>query len=483
MQGLNQSQFQKQSQVQRLSQRQIQAINMLAMNSRDLREEIFKFAQENPALEIVFDPLLQASKQKNKSEERSRSISTDAYNSILESNEAVGETLQQHLISQLNMMKLSPDEYSLCESLIYNLDKNGFYGSMRAPETLLDKTRPLQNKKMLENCIELIQNMDPVGICCKGPEESLYVQAKVQKNASDLTLFILDGNLEFLNPPEPEKVLKKLEKYRTEYHQKSFAKEILLDKVNLSIDEVSESIRYITSLNLRPAGDYISDSRGYQMQLPDVVLKIEKKDGTIPGDDFSIGRIYLNPGHYLQIRYASGTLPEVRISSEMNFDKKLVEEAKAFIENIKFRESTIVLQGCAIARAQKEFFEQGPGHLNFLTRRQIASEIGVHESTVSRTSAKHNSKYFETEWGLFPASYFFTSGVNTTNSSEKISSEVIKAKIIEILETNNSVYISDSELCRLLNEQGIKIARRTVAKYRQQAGIENSYKRQSSDKN
>ena len=112
-----------------------------------------------------------------------------------------------------------------------------------------------------------------------------------------------------------------------------------------------------------------------------------------------------------------------------------------------------------------------------LTRRQIAQELGIHESTVSRTTAKNGSKYIQTEWGLFPASYFFTSGVSNRDGTKTISSERIKQKMKEILELPGNENLSDRELCEELNKKGAKIARRTVAKYRAQLGLKNSYHR------
>ncbi|MCR4741889.1 MAG: hypothetical protein K5866_03340 [Treponema sp.] len=480
MQAVNQSLIQRQ--VQHLSQRQIQALGFLSMDSMDLREEIFKAVNENPALEIVSDPL--KSKKSAENYSKKSSISADAYQAALESKEDNRETLQHHLMSQVNMIKLSPDEKNLCERLIYNLDKYGFYGSRVSPESLLDRSRPLQNKKMLDYCIDLIQNMDPIGVCCKNAEESLFVQAKILGKASDLSLFLLDGNLEFLNPPNAESVLKKLENFKRDYHNKAFAKEILLDRIELSLEEVEKSIHYITSLNPFPAGQYDHDSSQIDFEKPDVILTVERVDGLLHQDDFSTGKIFCDNHTYFQVKYASGFLPEVRLVEGINIDKNLLADAKAFLGNLEYRKSTMVLQGCQIVHEQKEFFEKGPGHLKALTRRKVAAALGINESTVSRMSAKKNSKYIQTDWGLFPASYFYLSGVESkgnSDSDEKISADVIKAKIIEILEKfkaeNPNKMISDSKLCQLLNDQGIKIARRTVTKYRQQAGIKNSYER------
>ena len=346
------------------------------------------------------------------------------------------------------------------------------------------RTDSFARSSLLDKCLDIVQCLDPVGTCCKTLEESLFVQAKIKGDASPLTLFILDGNLELLNPPQPEKVLQNLKGFQKKWHSKQFAPQIILDKISYDEFDVEDSIEYILKLNPRPAQNYVSDTSDAQFNRPDVILTVTKENGYLAADDFSKGQICAEKGCYFQVKYASGVLPEVRISPEYMYDKEAVEKARAFIANLQFRESSIVLQGCAIVKFQKEFFEKGPGHLNVLTRRQVAVMLGIHESTVSRMSSKKNSKYIQTDWGLFPASFFFSSGVASTDGKEKISAAVIKEKIQEYLLAMQSAgsdgsreKISDSKLAEYLNQQGIKIARRTVAKYRSQIGISNSYKR------
>lgn len=469
----SQIQYQKQSQkqVQRLSHVQIQALNILAMNGDDLRTLIYKEVDENPALEIIKD----GNGPVNYTQGYQSGIDSDTYQKTLEATEDRTETLQSHLMHQLNSISLSPDEYEISEKLIYNLDANGFYGSMLSPESLLNRFRPLQTKEMLARCMDRIQRMDPVGTCCRTPEESLLIQAKIDDNSPELSHFILDGHIELLNPPEPLKVYNKLLDYQEAWHKKKFAGEILLDTIDFDEDDVAEVIDYILHLNIHPAQGYIKDTNS-NFENPDVVLRVEKKQGALYVDDYSKGLVTGDNHSHFQIKYASGVLPELRLVDELSIDKANYLKAQTFLENLAFRESTIVLQGCAIVKAQKDFFLTG-GNLNVLTRKEIASELGIHESTVSRMTAKNNSKYIQTEWGLFPASYFFKSGVTSTAGNEKISSEVIKNKIQLILQENKDCKLSDEKLTRMLNEQGIKIARRTVAKYRNQSGISNSYVR------
>ena len=478
--SLGQHQTQSQKQIQKLSQIQIQALKYLAMNSRDLREEIFKAVAENPALEIVTGT--ERKSEPRQKEYSSQTSSTgaeaaDANQRALEAQADRGETLQQHLMAQLDLMKISRDEYELCQKLIYNLDENGCYGSSLAPETLLDKSRPAQNKKLLERCLDRIQRMDPVGTCCRTLEESLFIQARIAGDAPQLALFILDGHLEFLSPPQPDRVLKKVLEFQKNWHSKTFARELPIDKISLDEDAAEEAVKYILTLNPRPAGEYVSDTSKADFFRPDVVLTVERVPGAVPSDNFANGIVSGDNSCHFQIKYSSGDIPQVRLSANINFDKQLVHQAQAFLQQLQYRESTLALQGCAIVAAQKEFFLHGQGNLAPLTRRQIAKQLGIHESTVSRVSGKKSNRYIQTEWGLFPAEYFFVSGVKTSTGTTA-SAEKIKAAISDMI-TAATTPLSDQALTDQLNAQGIKISRRTVNKYRNQLGVNNSYNQKS----
>ena len=263
-------QIQKQRQLQKISQRQIYALKLLSMNSSDLASEIYKEVSENPALEITYDPNFE---QKTFFGRESDGISSENLQQMLENTQTHSETLQEHLLHQLNSMNLSFDEIELSKKLIYNLDKNGCYGSSIAPVKLLDARRPLQTYELLQKCIERIQQMDPVGTCCRTLEESLFVQAKISEKASPLALFILDGKLDFINPPEVGKILKKLISYREEWHKKSFAPKIILDEIELSELEVSEALNFILNLNPHPAFGYGNDA-SFSYEKPDIVLTL-----------------------------------------------------------------------------------------------------------------------------------------------------------------------------------------------------------------
>ena len=474
------SQVQSQKQVQRLSQIQIQAINFLAKSNKDLREEIYKAVEENPALMIVKDSV---SPRRDLQDSYSRRSSAEAYEvsdanlRALEAVENRGETLQEHLMFQLNMQKLSQDEKELCEKLIYSLDEEGFFDNMIAPESLLNKARPAQNKKMLDRCIKIIQNMDPVGTCCKSAEESLYIQAQIAGDAPELSLYILEDlksekNLTLQDLTDPKLVLKKLKQERKENQQKFGGKESLLDQITLDEEAVIQAMKYFKNLYLHPAADFISDTSQSDFMMADIILSIKKKKGPILQDDFNKGLVTGGSDFHFSVTYPDGELPQVEINPEFKQDKKLIEEAKKTINLLVYRQHAVILLGCAIVSQQKDYFIKGEGHLKPLTRRKIASLIGVHESTVSRMTGKKDKRLIDVMGVHLPASYFFVSGVGSANTS----SDLIKKQIKDLHSASESP-LSDEKITRILNDQGIKISRRTVNKYRKQLGIENSYEK------
>ncbi len=469
----NQNLKQIQTQNQKMSQTQIRALKFLEMGNQDLREVILKEIGENPALEIVRDPI----ELYTKSDTTTKTFDdSEKYQRALENAEDKTETLQDHLIHQLNSMNLLDEEIELSKKLIYNLDKNGFYGSSISPITFFNDKNVKHNRVLLEKCIKRIQRMDPVGTCCRNWEESLLIQAEVKGGATPLTLFLLDGHMNLLESPESIKVYERLLHFRREWHKKSFAAELIIDNLKFTQMDVENSIQYILRLNPLPAQNYSSNSNADYVR-PDIILKVSRVDGAVSYDDYSRGIVMGDSKSHFQVKYASGVLPEVRVSESFIIDKKNYQKAQELVSNLAFRESSIVLQGCGIVSAQRDFFMNGADFLCPFTRRSLAKMIGVHESTVSRMASKKSSKYIQTEWGLFPASYFFSTGIENESSTEKISSQVVKIHIQKKINEYKGQALSDLKLTQLLNEEGIKIARRTVTKYRMELGIENSYGR------
>lgn len=459
--GFSQQQKASQIQAQRMGQKQIQSLKLLSMGAEDLRQEVLAQVEKNPALEIVSDNFQNQAKgqsYKNFLDAGLRVGSagaygqekSDAFQEILESRPDERKSLFEHLTQQVNMLDIDGAKKSLCHKIIGNLDSRGFY--ILAPSSLLDQ-KAGQDQKLLEECVSIIQNLDPPGICVENVEKSLLLQARLKGTASPLALFLLDGHFEFLDPPQEQKILEKIRRFLEEQKKLSFAKEDFSYLKDVDAADVQKALLFIKTLDPFPARDFTQDSTRYV--LPDIYVD---KDGA----DF-------------KVRVSDKVVPQIRISPNFGdaknkspFAKAAINQAKAFLESLEYRQSSMQKAAYAIVQSQKEFFEHGPGHLVPLKQKDIAAQIQVHESTVSRMA---NCKYLQCDWGLFPIKYFFTSAVGDA------SKESVQRQIRQILEQSPSKKLSDQKLCDALAQRGIKIARRTVAKYRSQMNIDCSYER------
>ena len=514
--SFQQTQRTSQIQSQKMSQRQIYSLSLLSMNSQELRSEVFSAVDKNPALEIDKDPLNGISSVSKVSKNFSDNLhygsssasgqeKADAFQEILESRPDNRETLQQHLLSQLNSSRVSESQYALCRRLIENLDSSGFH--ILSPYSMLDKFDPNQNTALLEFCLDFVQNMDPAGTCCTNIEESLFVQAKARPDAPPAALFILDGHFDFLSPPRPALVLKKIQEFAADQKKKVFAAvspelESDFSPENFTVQDVENALAFIKTLEPRPARQFASAASPfvvpdvYVTKVPDSgegavheksivsgygrsAFKISVADNVIPS-------VSLAPDYLQFEKSASGRSNAHSVSSEeKKFIESSVKNARIFIENLEFRNQTIVRACSAIVRFQLAFFEKGPKYLVPLRQKDVADAIEVHEATVSRMA---NSKYIQCEWGLFPVKFFFSNAVavkqpedvhQISGGQENISRQSVQFEISSIIKSQppQAKRLSDQKIVELLEAKGIKIARRTVAKYRAQLNIESSYSR------
>ena len=524
-QGMKLSTRAVQVQQQRMSQQQIMSLNLLAMPSLDLRDEIYAHAAKNPALEIVSDGLETGTKTAREKTSRfsdntrygsataAGQLASDNFQAALESHVDDRETLQEHLEKQFNAVRHSADEEKLGLRLIHNLDSNGFH--LLAPISLLEKDNPVHTPQFLQECMEEIRALDPVGTCCSGVEESLFVQAKIRGDASEAALFILDGHLDFLNPPQSAKVLKKIEAFFKDRSSLSFSTEaehVFLERAKnapFTESEIDEAISYIRTLDPYPARNFGTGNAQYI--APDVyVEKIppteeDEKNGIVEAASCSfkltlsydsVPKIGISKDFAALAERAEKNVTEQQ-KAERRFVQDSIRNAKVFIESVQFRETTIARACAEIVRRQARFFAEGPRYLAPLRQKDVAESIGVHEATVSRMA---NGKYLQCEWGLFSLGYFFTNAVGNASggaasqnqnhaSAESVpegrsggavnSKESVKYEISLILEAhkNDKKPLSDQKIADALSEKGIKVARRTVAKYRTELHINSSYER------
>lgn len=465
-----------QTQAQKMGARQIQSLKLLSMSADDLREAVLKEVENNPALEIVEDERyknfldggIHVGTASAAGQEKS-----DAFQEILESRADERKSLYAHLTEQLNLLPLSQAEARLCQKIVGNLDARGFY--VLSPLSLLDGKKG-ETQALLQKCLNIVQRLDPPGICVESAEKSLLLQARLKGNAPSLALFLLDGRLDFLNPPQAPKILEKIRAFLSEQKKLSFQTQDFSFLESVGESQVMEALAFIQGLDPYPARNYGHEEARYV--VPEIFVEKEAAGDFGLAENSGNGkkRQVIDAGDCsFKIRISDSVIPKVKIAGDFLAAKKssayakaAMQSAKIFLESLEYRENTIAKAACAIAARQIEFFKNGPGNLAPLRQADIAKELGVHESTVSRMA---NSKYLQCQWGIFPVKYFFTLAV-AGNSKESVLLQIQK-----IIEQSSPKKMSDQKICDALGQRGIKISRRAVAKYRAQLGLENSYKR------
>ena len=487
MAGFDLSQHQTQTQQQILSQRQIQSLEILSLGSDDLREAIYKAAEENPALVVTKDTLTGSRLAPRDYTRVSNRVSaaakeaSDNFAAVLEAQADERESLQEHLLQQFRVLSLPQEELDIGEKLIRNLDDHGFH--ILAPVSLLDSNTLPHKESLLNHSLKIIQSLDPVGTCTANTEESLLVQALHSDRAPDLALFLLNGHLDFLNPPQEQKVLKKIEAFIKEQNSLFAAKDspYMPASGTITEDDITEALAFIRTLDPFPARNY--GSAHTHFVAPDIYVEklSEPKDEKNP---FSIWNIRLSKDSFPSLDL------DPLFKQVADKEKKVagsVKKAEEFIEALNFRQNTLLRSANSIVRHQEEFFLKGPGHLKPFKQQDLADELGVHETTISRMA---NSKYIQCEWGLFELKYFFTGAVSRTkeasikntfesDASKELSRETVLFRLKQILEEHkdDKKKLSDQKISDIFAQEGIQLARRTVAKYRDMLNIDSSYNR------
>ena len=301
-------------------------------------------------------------------------------------------------------------------------------------------------KEYILKVLEKLQKLEPTGVFSRNLGECLRLQLK-EKGLFNESIEIITNNLEYLAKGEIQKLCK-------------------LAKVNE--EKLSEYVNTIKRLNPKPAITFSDDD--FRIDPPDVVIEKTKKGW----------KVELNKSTLPAIKIEEGLAEKVKGDIKKNEnDKKFVSEAfnsaKWLLRAIEQRNSTTLKVAVEILKKQKEFFKNGPGHLKPLVLRNVASSIGMHESTVSRVT---RSKLLQTPWGLFQMKDFFSSSVGPNENEEAHSAKTVRTLLKDIISTekSNRPY-SDEKLSILFKEKGVFVARRTVAKYREMLKIPSSAER------
>ena len=452
-----------------------QSIRLLQLSTLELNQELEKFLQDNPLLEredAAFDTPtpptdLNGSSSNNEaapeatpaaSDDAPAQTDSDVYSSTRDepygSSGARGdgddddypqvaaeqETLRQHLISQLSLMKLSERDRTLVTLLIESLDDDG-YLTVELEE--LQAMLPLEldiEPEELQIALKHLHYLEPTGVGARNLSEGLALQ------------------LSALDPDTPfrREALEVVRTHLDALARRDFAR---LRKVLKCDDGCLRGLqKLITSLNPRPGREYSAEDARYV--VPDVVVRKIKGMWVATLNPDAMPKLRIN-------RLYADILSRARNSGSQQLATQL-QEAKWLIKNVQQRFDTILRVSQSIVDRQRHFFEHGEVAMRPLVLREIAEALDLHESTVSRVTTQ---KFMHTPRGIFELKYFFGSHV-TTESGGSASSTAIRALIKQLVGSENSRKpLSDSQLSEILGQQGIVVARRTVAKYRESMQI------------
>ncbi len=352
-----------------------------------------------------------------------------------------GESLVEHLLAQLRLADIPEEQKEICINIVGNLDKNGYLCASHE-EIAEDCQCSIEE---IEKALEVIRQFDPPGVAARDLGECLSIQLDLLGLEDSLATRIVQNYLD------------KLEKRRYD---------LIAKAEHVEIEEVYKAVNTIRKLEPHPGRPFAEDATRYV--IPDIYVYKVGNEYVITLNEDGLPRLRISP-YYLQL------LKDGDSSSAPNktYLQERLKAASWLIRSIMQRQQTIYKVTESIFKFQRSFLEHGVSKLRPLVLKDVADDISMHESTVSRVTT---NKYVHTPQGVFELKYFFTTGIKTAEGD--VSSSTIKEKIKAIIASENPENpISDQGIVDLLKKENIDIARRTVAKYRESLGVESSSRR------
>ena len=376
------------------------------------------------------------------------SKSTISTTEVIEKTTHAEDTLQKHLLWQVHLSNMTDDDKLIAESIIDYVNNDGYL--IKDILDIFDDLY-LNSEITLDEVIAVqhfLQRLDPAGTCSKNIQESLLVQVQ---NTNE-------------NPNIKSKICILLNEFFQEYAENKT--KIILNSLSITEKEFILIDEIIRKQNPRP-GNIINNIKNYDYIIPDVQITKNDSDWIIKNNKAVSPEIKIN-SNYVDIN-------EKNMSDiDKKYVKEKLQEAKMFIKNINYRNDTLLSLSKRIFEKQKKFFDYGIENLVPMNLKEVATDLGVHESTVSRLT---NGKYIETPYGIFELKFFFSSSIKNKDGKD-FSSKSIKEKIKKIISSENKKNpFSDNKIKDILKNEGIDVARRTVSKYRESLNIESSSKR------
>jgi len=354
----------------------------------------------------------------------------------LEHTEPAPVTLMDHLFEQLRLSPLSDKEMEIGEYILWCIDDDGYLAC--DVDSIAENFNTTEEE--VEKVLSVIQRFDPVGIGARNLQECLLIQLYEKEPRDELAIQMLQECFDDFTNKHFEKIAKKLD---------------------ISLAEVKRIIELVSRLNPKPGERYVSEAENYI--IPDVLVERVEGDFVITLNDWNIPRLRINESYKLLLKQKDKVSKETR-----DYIRQRLESARWLINSIYQRRSTILRVMESILKHQREFFEKGKKYLKPMILKDVADDVGLDISTVSRVT---NGKYVQTDFGVFELKYFFSERLETA-SGEEVSNKLIKAKIKEIIEKEDPRKpFNDLTISNLLKKEGFIVARRTVAKYREQMMI------------
>lgn len=466
--------------LQKLSPQQIQMIKLLEVPAIQMEQRIKKELEENPALEEGHDedeatnedPEEDQFEEKDKDQEeftlddyiddddipeyrlQAKNYSKDD-DKRMEIPFSAGTSFSEHLESQLVLRDLTDKQKIIGEFILGNIDEDGYL--RRELVNIVDDLAFLQNvnttEEELDEVLKIIQDLEPAGVGARTLRECLLLQ--ISKRDQSLPAVSLSFKI--------------LDQYFEEFSKRHYDK--IVSRLNISEEELKSAIDEILRLNPKP-GSAFGDtySKSAQQIIPDFILDLNEDGFDLHLNSRNLPELKLSRAYNEMLQsYSRDKASKKEMKDAVNFVKQKIDSAKWFIDAIKQRQNTLLLTMNAILKYQEEYFIDGDEtKFKPMILKDVAEMTGLDISTISRVA---NSKYIQTHFGIFPLKFFFSEGLQT-DSGEEVSTREIKRILQDCIDNEiKRRPLTDEKLTDILQEKGYQIARRTVAKYREQLNI------------
>lgn len=467
---------------QKLSPQQIQLMKMIQLPTQAFEQRISQELEENPALEggkeesEDFDDEFSNEEYDDNYDEGNEVIETDinvddylsddevpsyklsANNYSADDEErqmpyAAGTSFNQHLMQQLSTYRLDEEEEEIAEFLVGSVDESGYI--RRETQDIVDDLAFTQNiyttEAKVEKVLKIVQELDPAGVAARDLQECLLLQLeRKEKNpAVALAIEIMEDSFDH-------------------FSKKHYKK--LIQKFDITEDQLRDAIHEIEGLNPKPGGTYSGNTRMVEHVVPDFAIKIVDGELELTLNGRNAPELHVSHDYTNMLKgYKEAKDKSKAQKDAVMFIKQKLDAAKWFIDAIKQRQQTLFITMNAIMHYQEEFFLSGDERkLRPMILKDIADEIHMDVSTVSRVA---NSKYVDTPYGTKLIKEFFSESMKNDQGEDVSTKEIKKILEITISEENKRKPLTDDKLAKILLEKGYPIARRTIAKYREQLDL------------